>query len=728
MITKVTLPTRAPFDEQQAALDSLKRVNFIFGPNGSGKTTISQFIADNAGDTDATGIEWEHGAPVKTYVYNRNFVSRNFANRDSVPGVFTMGEDSIETQRKIQDLKDEIDKETTKRDSANIQLEQAKDDLAKAQEAIRDACWQVKVKMPVALTSHLTGRGSKQAFRDALFTKISSCADEETPPELSDLEQRASVVFDDSVTITTPIPTVDFSNLASCSVKPILKKVIVGKEDLPLGALIKKLGNSDWVAHGREFMGNDDVCPFCQQHTLTEELKEGLENFFDESYQTDVGDLNKLARDYSSYADEVLQIIEGIIKSHECFIDRPALQTRLVELKGIVQANKAAIAKKQAQPSVVIAFSEATEVCQAIDALLSNGKDAVRARNDVIQNRTKEKSLIVDEIWRYAVLTAIPRIKPLQDTESKAQKRVDGLKTAVSKHDGVIADRSTVLQTLESTLTNVKETAEAINKLLNKFGFENFEVDVADDGRSYRIVREDGTPVEDTLSEGESSFLTFLYFYHLMNGSQENTGTTDKRIIVIDDPISSMDADVLFVVSTLTRQLAQEAREGRGKTVQLIVLTHNITFHREITYIRSGEGDPATTYYAIRKNGSHSRLSLCDRNPVSSTYELLWKDLCRSDCQPLTAANVARRITETFFRLVGDVEPEEVISVMSSPDREIARSCMSWANAGSHSPFDDETCFNNETTTDVYRRVLGDLFKNAGYEKHYEEMVARFSA
>ena len=41
-----------------------------------------------------------------------------------------------------------------------------------------------------------------------------------------------------------------------------------------------------------------------------------------------------------------------------------------------------------------------------------------------------------------------------------------------------------------------------------------------------------------------------------------------------------MDADVLFVTSSLVRQLAKEARDGNGNTEQLIVLTHNITFHR----------------------------------------------------------------------------------------------------------------------------------------------------
>lgn len=727
MIKSLRLPVRAPFDAEQTTIDGLNRVNYLFGPNGSGKTTISQFIAENADSTGATGVEWENGMPIRTYVYNRAFVTRNFANSDSVPGVFTMGEDSIEAQNAIVELKSNIEKETAKRDSAKTQLEQANDDLAKAQNAVRDACWQVKVEMPDLLTSHLKGRSSKQSFQESLFAKITFLVGGETLPDLGDLEQRASVIFDDSETTATPIPAVDFSSLASCGEGPVLQKVIVGKEDLPIGALIKKLGNSDWVAQGREYVSDDDVCPFCQRHTLTDELKAELEDFFDETYQTDIGDLNKLSRDYASYADEVIEAIEGIVRSYERFIDAQTLQARLAELKGIVQANKGAIARKQAQPSIAVTLTSIDDVRKSIDELLASGRNAVQAHNDMIRNRTEEKASIVEEIWQYAALTAISRIKPLQDVESAAQKKVNGLKATIAKQDEAIEAHATELRALESAITNVKETAEAINKLLAKFGFENFKVDVADDEKSYCIVRGDGTPVKDTLSEGESSFLTFLYFYHLMNGSQEETGTTDSRVVVIDDPISSMDADVLFVVSTLTRQLAKEARDGNGKTVQLIVLTHNITFHREITYIRNREGNPNTSYYVIRKDGSHSSLHLCEKNPICSTYELLWEDLFRSDCRPLTAANVARRITETFFKLVGGVDPDTVIASMSSPDREIARSYMSWANAGSHSPFDDETYFNNETVTDVYRRVLGDLFRNAGYEKHYEEMVSRFT-
>ena len=58
--------------------------------------------------------------------------------------------------------------------------------------------------------------------------------------------------------------------------------------------------------------------------------------------------------------------------------------------------------------------------------------------------------------------------------------------------------------------------------------------------------------LQQNLSEGERNFLIFLYFYHLIYGveSPEENINQDK-ILVIDDPVSSLDSDVLFIVSTL---------------------------------------------------------------------------------------------------------------------------------------------------------------------------------
>lgn len=70
---------------------------------------------------------------------------------------------------------------------------------------------------------------------------------------------------------------------------------------------------------------------------------------------------------------------------------------------------------------------------------------------------------------------------------------------------------------------------------------------------------------------------------------------------------------------------------------------------------------------------------------------------------------------------------DKIIVEMESPDREIARSFMSWANAGSHSAFDDETFMNTNEVTDSYKKVLRLIFEKANYGSHYDEMVGKYS-
>lgn len=726
MIKSIRLPLRTPFGHEQVMIDGLDRVCFFFGPNGSGKTTISQLIADESSLPDSSAIQWDGGNPVRVYVYNRNFITANFANKASVPGVFTMGKGMVDAQKKIDELTEAIERDKSKKEAAQGNLEQAKAELQAAQTQIVEACWSTKNAIPTELQKQMPGHNTKARFKDGLLEHVAAVKDDDAKPDMAEIEKRAAIIFDDTVTTASGLPQIDFQRLISCEDADIFGKAIVGKEDIPIAALITRLGISDWVEQGQKHI-EGDVCPFCQEHTITDKLKADFKSFFDETYQTDKDDLKAAAQRYADEADGIIAVLKGIVTTHADFLDIPSLEARIAELDSNVKGNNALLHQKQNEPSRTVTLVSAKGICDAIQQLLDNAATAISNHNDMIQHRAEQKADVVADLWRYAAITARPSVIPLQKNETTANNKITGLTNSISKIDDRIRQNMEELRKAETSLTNVKETADAINVLLGRFGFTSFKIAVAEDDKSYRIERKDGTPVEDTLSEGEASFLTFLYFYHLMNGSLESSGTTDRRVVVIDDPITSMDADVLFVTSSLVRQLAKEARNGNGNTEQLIVLTHNITFHREVTYVRKKEGNSETSYYLIRKSGDHSVVEHCEKNPVISTYELLWKDFLREDCNPLTAQNIARRITETFFKLIGDPDLDGVITGMASPDREIARSYLAWANAGSHSPFDDETFQNTGESIDVYRRVLKTIFESAGYIRHYEDMIGRYA-
>lgn len=65
---------KATFDEDGVALEELSKINFIYGGNGTGKTTISNYLADmgNA-DYAQCHTEWYDDEREKLIVYNKKF-------------------------------------------------------------------------------------------------------------------------------------------------------------------------------------------------------------------------------------------------------------------------------------------------------------------------------------------------------------------------------------------------------------------------------------------------------------------------------------------------------------------------------------------------------------------------------------------------------------------------------------------------------------------------------
>src|SRR5690606_36938897 len=114
----------------------------------------------------------------------------------------------------------------------------------------------------------------------------------------------------------------------------------------------------------------------------------------------------------------------------------------------------------------------------------------------------------------------------------------------------------------ERKITSIKPTIDAINKLLKSFGFVNFYLVESAENGFYEVKRPGGEDAKHTLSEGEKPFITFLYFYHLIGGSFSASGATTDRIVVFDDPVSSLDADILFIVCNLIKGIVNEMRAG----------------------------------------------------------------------------------------------------------------------------------------------------------------------
>lgn len=230
---------------------------------------------------------------------------------------------------------------------------------------------------------------------------------------------------------------------------------------------------------------------------------------------------------------------------------------------------------------------------------------------------------------------------------------------------------------------------EGINRILSMYGFHSFKLAVAGErSEMYRLVREDGSDAARSLSEGERSFVTFLYFYHWLAGSTSSAGTTGEKVVVFDDPVSSLDADVLFIVGALIRKMIDDVCNGSGSVRQIFVLTHNIYFHKEVTFDRQrGSGCRAhETFRIVRKRGNISSVERYDHKPVRTSYELLWEDVRNPERRTLTIQNTLRRILENYLVVLGGWDQKDIVARFEGQEAMICASLFSWINDGRTAP------------------------------------------
>ena len=250
------------------------------------------------------------------------------------------------------------------------------------------------------------------------------------------------------------------------------------------------------------------------------------------------------------------------------------------------------------------------------------------------------------------------------------------MKTQIATLTTVKGHKEAEIRELEKQTTSVQPTIDGINQLLASFGFRGFKLTEGASGTSYRLVRSDGTDAKATLSEGEKAFVTFLYFYHLLKGSESDSGMTTDRIVVFDDPVSSLDSDILFIVGNLIKGLFDEVRARTGHIKQVFILTHNVYFHKEVTY-SSKRKDVAMneeTFWIVRKPGQVSKIDKHPTNPVKTSYELLWAEVRKVDRSNLGIQNTLRRILENYFKILGGIEFDQLCAMFDGKEKLICKS------------------------------------------------------
>lgn len=441
-----------------------------------------------------------------------------------------------------------------------------------------------------------------------------------------------------------------------------------------------------------------------------------------------VGAIQTLEVSYARDSATLLASLQAICDAPSKFMDMDAFASEKSVIESKIASNALLLATKKKEPSLTVKLEPLSDALASAVKLISVANAAVTKHNDIARNIAKERRDLTAQVWKYVLDTELKA-----DLASYSTKKT-GTNAAIAKLTGQIqeaaeakAKLNTEIKALEKSATSVQPTIDGINSLLNSFGFRSFLLAMADDGGAfYKLVRHNGNDAKETLSEGEKSFVTFLYFYHLLKGSESESGMTANRVVVFDDPVSSLDSDILFIVSSLIKALFDEIRADKGHIKQIFILTHNVYFHKEVTYT-TGRGDDKKkderSYWVVRKTDGGAMVERHPTNPIKTSYDLLWGELRRKDRSKLTIQNTLRRILENYFKILGDIDFDAICEEFDGKDKVMCRSLFAWVNDGSHFAHDDAFFTFDDAAIEVYLDIFKQVFIKTNQLPHYEMMM-----
>ena len=58
MINRIVIADMATYPHAPSMMDGLTKINFVYGANGAGKTTIPNFLSSLESNSDTSSIEW----------------------------------------------------------------------------------------------------------------------------------------------------------------------------------------------------------------------------------------------------------------------------------------------------------------------------------------------------------------------------------------------------------------------------------------------------------------------------------------------------------------------------------------------------------------------------------------------------------------------------------------------------------------------------------------------
>ncbi|QMM53147.1 AAA family ATPase [Enterobacter sp. RHB15-C17] len=715
--------------EITTTLNLSKKINILYGQNGCGKSTISNFFY-NANHTDFKECECISLDDFRPIVYNSKFIEDNFYNAKEQKGVFTLSKQNADIEKELslkeslrQDLSDQYRK---KRDAAT-QLTSERN--TKEEECI-EAIWKKTESVRTSdLRALMRGQlGSKKSFFTQLQKTLSLPAS-----SLDDLTKSYSELIkhkNKEISVITPLSVFNVSD----EDKQLLTTPIIDSSNSYLSETIRKLQNLDWVKKGKDLYLNGTTCPFCQENTIDSKFLEAIESIFDESYSKKI---SQIAAFKSAYEQATKLHYQNIMREIDaCELigenEKEITISHIKILDEIANNNLNFILNKINNPSSVVTLEVDNSTELKVIECITNYNKAIKAINIKVAKFKDSENAIRSQIWsaiRSFCSTELDSLKNFDKTYKDNNEKIYGEMKEIEKQGKENTDK---IKELRDQISNIDETIDSINLRLKSLGINGFSIKKHNINKDmYVISRSEQTEnidVYKSLSEGEKTLITFLYFLECCKGKTDKNDTDVRdNFIVIDDPISSLSHNYVYDIASIIHHEIIK----KETTKKVLILTHNLYFFHELIKLSpKSKGDKTFKrdyhLYRITKN-EFSAINEIDKNSIQNEYQSLWqilKDAKEEKVNRIILPNIMRNILEYYFAFVHrtDALQDELIRLSQDEKNSDFRAFYRYINRGSHSDGVNITDM-GDIDPEKYMKQLRNIFSATGDEKHYLKMM-----
>lgn len=641
-----------------AGLPDFKKYNLIYGWNYSGKTTLSRAFRcfeqgrphEDFADAQIQLKSEEGGhvlsapdsAPV-IRVFNIDFIHENlvFESGSATP-ILVLGAEDIANREALKTMKDERDSLIFDKASSEKRRNELKTTIDRAlSNYARDF-----IKNPLSVPNYDKTRFEPRVQECRMNPRDFLLDEQQLAKCLSvyqSLERRPRL-SPKTMSLSRIAPLIEKTTL-------LLSRVVTARRQIP--RLQENSRLESWVNQGRRLHMSENTCQFCGQ-PLPVDLMATLTEHFSADYDNLMSELESLAEEIQAAKDE--KIVFGHradfypeISDH--FVaEKEQLEELLEARESLLSQLEEAITRKRTKAFTQLECPSLSDSTSQIAAAIDTINVMVTAHN----MRTDEfESSRQDSFGKLEKHYAALFVQNLDYSERL--REISDLEKLISEQSRRIGALDSQIQDLEQELSGSSKGAARINELLSSyFGKNDLRIEVSTDSH-YQIKRND--LIAKNLSEGERTAIAFAYF---ITRVQDGRYPLDRIITVIDDPMSSLDANHVFSTYALIKTQLSGCN-------QLILLTHSFEFYNLLRdWLMEDERDIRKSQlewkkwgaFLIKRTGNgESVLEEAPRELLrfKSEYHYLFSKLYHFDrtgtgdfdCL-LSLPNVVRRFMEAF--------------------------------------------------------------------------------